>query len=209
MDRIARRPEPKAMKIIERIMDVYARMDRDVARFQLKTGLRCENGCGTCCTSTAVQTSVLEMLPMAREIFREGGADAWLARLDDPARPEYCVLYRSERAPEEPGHCRYYPWRPTVCRLFGFATVHTRSGIPALSVCRLVKQSAPEAVAVAMASASDAPCFSDAATWVYGLDPGYGSRRMPINDALRMALMRIGLQMQAAYGERMGNDTAA
>lgn len=197
------------MEIVDRIMALYARMDQDVARFQLKTGLRCLDGCGACCIRTTVQTSVLEMLPMAREIFREGAADTWLARLDDPARPEYCVLYRLERPPEEPGHCRYYSWRPTICRLFGFATVHTRTGTPALSTCRLVKQNAPETVAMALQYASDAPSFPDAGTWVYGLDPNYGNLRMPINDALRRALLWTGLHMQIAYGETMGNHTAA
>lgn len=197
------------MEIVSRVMDLYAQIDKAVAEFQLKSGLRCPAGCGACCPTADVQVTLLEMLPAAREILRRGEAADWLERLAALPEPGRCLLYAPQPAPEASGHCSFYRWRPALCRLFGFAAVRGRTGLKALSVCRHIKQADPQGAAAAALLAEEAPCFVHSSTRIYALDPVLGTRLMPINTALRHAIERIGLRQSFAYTETFQDNTAA
>ena len=66
------------MEIVSQVMDLYTQIDKAVAEFQLKCGLRCPSGCGACCPTANVETTILEMMPLALEILRRGEADSEL-----------------------------------------------------------------------------------------------------------------------------------
>ncbi len=197
------------MEIVSRVMDLYAQIDRSVAEFRLKSGLRCPAGCGACCPTADVQVTVLEMLPAAHRILRSGEALDWLARLAAAPESGGCRLYAPQPAPEAAGHCSFYHWRPALCRLFGFAAVKDRSGAKALSVCRRIKREDPRGAAAAACLAAEAPCFTHYGSLLYGLDPALGTRLMPINSALRHAIERAGLRQSFAYAETLRDNTAA
>lgn len=181
------------MKIINDLMVLYDKIDEDIARFQKETGLQCPFGCGLCCPTADIYATVLEMLPAAAEIFRQGKEDYWLTRISEAPPSPGCVLYLSDRPDQCPGHCAFYPWRATVCRLFGFAAVRTRDGGQILAACKHLKAHDPEAVGAATAHSDNAPCFSNINSLLYAIDPTLGNRLMPINEALREAIHRIGL----------------
>ena len=65
------------MEIVSQVMDLYADIDKAVAEFQLRSGLRCPAGCGLCCPTADVRVTVLEMLPIALEILCNQDAGAW------------------------------------------------------------------------------------------------------------------------------------
>jgi Fe-S-cluster containining protein len=197
------------LEITLRVMDLYAQIDKAVAEFQLKSGLRCPVGCGACCPTADVQVTILEMFPAAREILRRGEATDWLERLTALPESERCLLYAPQPAPEAAGHCSFYRWRPALCRLFGFAAARGRTGLKALCVCRHIKQADPQGAAAAAPLADEAPCFVHYSTRIYGLDPVLGTRLMPINMALRHAIERIGLRQSFAYTETFQGNTAA
>lgn len=197
------------MEIVLRVMDLYAQIDRSVAEFRLKSGLRCPAGCGACCPTADVQVTVLEMLPAAHRILHTGEAVAWLARLAAAPQPGRCLLYAPQPAAEAAGHCTFYKWRPALCRLFGFAAVKGRTGAKALSVCKRIKQEDPRGGAAAASLAAEAPCFTHYSSLIYALDPALGTRLMPINAALRHAIERIGLRQSFAYAETLRDNTAA
>jgi uncharacterized protein len=194
---------------VAKVRSLFSQIDQCIVEFQLKTGLRCISGCGRCCPEGDVFTTVLEMLPVAHDILCQGAADSWLARIDAQAPSPLCVFYRYDVAPGDPGHCLTYADRPAVCRLFGFAAVHNRMGGKELSVCKVLKQANPEAVQCAVQHQNEAPCFPQIGTLIYSQDPASGTRLLPINQALREALMRLGLQMQISQSEALGNTTAA
>lgn len=197
------------MEIVSQVMDLYARMDMAAAEFQLKSGLRCPAGCGLCCPTADVQATVLEMLPVAHEMLRNGQAADWLERLDAIHESRGCILYSVQPAEQAAGHCGFYNWRPALCRLFGFAAVRSRTGNKALAVCKHVKQTDPQGAAAAMALAEEAPCFVHFSAQVYALDPVLGGRLMPVNTALRHAIERLGLSLTFAYRETLRDNTAA
>ena len=146
---------------------------------------------------------------MAHEILRQGAADFWLKRIDSQNPPGRCVFFLSDIASGVPGHCVSYSDRPSICRLFGFATVRNRMGEKMLSVCRVLKQKNPQAGAHAIELQHEAPCFPEVGTFVYAQDPILGSRLLPINQALREALMCLGLHMEISQSEALGNTSAA
>jgi len=197
------------MNIVSQVMALYADLDRQVATYQLESGLRCLPRCGRCCPVADIHCTVLEMLPLAEIILSQGTAERCLAAIALAAPTPGCVLYLTDPPKDSPGHCGYYPWRPTVCRLFGFAAVRTREGTRDMAVCKRLKTVAPDAVAIARGQAHRAPCISDVGTALYAIDPVTGSRLMPINEALQRAILRAGLRMQMSYGETLGAITAA
>jgi uncharacterized protein len=197
------------MNIVSQVMALYADLDRQVAAFQLESGLRCLPQCGRCCPVAEIFTTVLEMLPLAGEILRLGAAEEWLPRIALAAATPGCVLFQSDLPENASGHCRFYPWRPSVCRLFGFASVRTRGGERSLAACKWLKAAAPEMVSAAGVHAAKAPCFSDVGALLYAIDPAAGNRLMPINEALQRAIQWMGLRMQMGYGESLGVISAA
>jgi Fe-S-cluster containining protein len=198
------------LELVSKVTALFADIDKKVAEFQLKSGLRCPKMCGACCPSAKVQTTILEMLPAAQEILRRDAAAFWLDRISNQTPSNRCVFYQTQPAPEASGHCEFYPWRPSVCRLFGYAAVRTRQGKSALAACKQLKQTAPDDVVAAMALEIEAPCFTWYGTRIYGLDPVLGTKLFPINMALSHAVERMGLQMHLAYHERLViSDTAA
>jgi uncharacterized protein len=189
------------MVIVSRVMALYAELDQQVARFQLETGLECPFGCGLCCPTARVYATVLEMLPAAAEILRRGAEAYWLDRISRAPSAPGCVLYQTDRPEDAPGHCGFYTWRSAVCRLFGFAAVHNRSGEQVLAACKHLKILAPSAVATAMVHSASAPHFSNVSAMLYAIDPTLGNRLIPINEALQEALHRMGLYQQMAEQE--------
>jgi Fe-S-cluster containining protein len=197
------------MTIVSQVLALYADLDRQVATFQLESGLRCLPQCGRCCPVSDIYTTVLEMLPLAEEMLRRGAAEAWLTRIGLAAATPGCILYQVHPPENVGGHCGFYPWRPSVCRLFGFAAVRNRNGGRSLAACKCLKAAAPLAVEAAGVHAEKAPCFSDVGAILYAIDPAAGSRLMPINGALQQAVQRTGLQMQMRHKENLGVISAA
>ncbi len=178
--------------LIDEIQTLYGEIDRQVATFQLASGLRCRNGCGQCCPGAPVQATVVEMLPAAAALVRADLAGRWLERL--AAAPDTCVGYSIAAVSEQGGHCLLYAYRPSVCRLFGFAARRSRLGQLELSVCRTIREDLPEAVNRAAALLAEgwlSPSLTAHQARIFGLDPG--GRLMPINQALGIALQRCGL----------------
>jgi len=190
-------------------MALYTHIDQVVTEFQLRSGLRCPTGCGKCCLTPEVQVTALEMLPLANEMLCKGRADQWLERLSGPFSSGACVLYEVHPAEDAIGHCGYYQWRPVLCRLFGFAAVRDRNGSKKLAVCRHIRQNNPQGAYAAMLVGEEAPTFLNYSAEVYNLDPVLGLQLMPINEALRHAIERIGLVRSYAYRESLQDNPAA
>lgn len=184
---------------LKQVTDLYNQIDEQTAAFQAATDLHCPTGCGKCCENPEVQATVLEMMPLALELWRRGEVEQWLERVADLNEAESCVFYHPDPFVSVNGRCSVYPWRPTLCRLFAFASVKNKHGKPELAACVRHKETIPELVAQAkeaIAAGLAAPNFADIAIQVSNLDPCLGSELLPINQALRLALQRVGLMAQ-------------
>jgi Fe-S-cluster containining protein len=195
------------MELLYKIMGVYAQIDQQVATFQLRTGLRCPNGCGICCPEAEVYASSIEMLPAANELLLRGESQLWLETIMAAGPDGICVFYQ-KNVLNATGHCDHYSLRPAVCRLFGFASVRNRLGERVLSTCKVLKTNFVQDTAKAVEYQNEAPCFSQFSPLLMDIDAS-ATRLLPINEALRQAIMRLGLQMQMAHGEKLSTHTAA
>ncbi len=176
-----------------RCRELFARADAETGRLALRTALACPPGCGACCLSPDVETTLAEVRPLASALCDSGVAGAVLERLGAlaAAGERRCALYEPDPADPRRGRCGAYAERPLVCRLFGFTARRDRNGAPELVACAVMHAERPEAVERARAevrAGGEAPLFGDFARAVAGERPDDGARQLPLNDALRLAL---------------------
>ena len=181
------------------VMTLYAQIDQLIDTFLAKTQLHCPSGCGWCCTSPHVEATPLEMLPLALKLFRRGEGEVWIERTATENEINSCLFYQPDPLIPDNGRCQAYQMRPTVCRLFGWSTAMNKLGQPELIACTRHRAMMPEIVASAtgaIANGLEAPNMAMLSQQVANIDPELGRQRMPINQALRVALLRVGLELQ-------------
>jgi Fe-S-cluster containining protein len=179
------------------VLEVYRILDTAVAGFATRTGLSCPEGCGHCCSSEKVEATVLECIPLAFELFRSLQAELILKRLLKNEHDRHCVLYRADYTAAGQWGCTQYRHRAVVCRLFGFAGNRDREGIPQLAMCRVMKEKTETCGSTITIDHphSPMPLFVDAGLRITTMHPGLGTMRMPINTALREALLKVGMML--------------
>lgn len=205
--RIPRRApaHPRRLSLEHELSALFSRIDARTSELAEAAGLACPPGCGRCCTSPEVETTVVECLPLARELVARGALQAVLARL----RPEErtCALYEPDSGDPARGRCGMYAWRPSVCRLFGFAARGDKYGRAELVRCKVLFEHDPAAGARAAELVREQGLgarFGEVALEVASLDPQLGERLLPINVALRSALERVALAQAFARDEADG-----
>jgi len=185
---------------VKALWELYSEIDSRIAALRSATALSCLPGCGACCQTPALNIEAMpfELFPMALHLHAAGEADR-IHDITGSAGPRaVCVLYSPEAALKHEGGCTLYPFRPLICRLFGFAATLDKHGDPRLSVCRRIRLSNPAMAAVSgdlVAAGLDAPVFARCSSQVGTLAPGSASSRMPINQALREAIELTGYRL--------------
>jgi len=140
------------------------------------------------------------MLPAAQELFRRREACRVLEHLRRDGDTGRCVFYVPDSVASFSGHCSYYSWRPTVCRLFGFAARKNKRGRQDAAFCKCQKEWASGLVAAAKGALSGelkAPDYTNFSIRFSAID----NELMPINRAIRMAVERYGLRVQMAEAQ--------
>lgn len=197
--------------VIKQVEQIFQEIDRQTATLQAATGLHCPPGCGCCCENPEVETTVLEMMPLALELWQRGEVLQWIERSQAVEERGPCVFYHPDPFVPGNGRCSVYSWRPTICRLFAFATVTNKQGQPELAACVRQKEIMPEIIQKAkeaIANGLDAANFFQISIQVAMLDPS-ASQPLPINQALKLALERVGLISRLAYTDRSDIPPAA
>jgi Fe-S-cluster containining protein len=188
--------------MIEAVMGCYRRMDGETTAQSARSGLGCRDGCGACCASPKVEASVLEMMPMAGSLLERGRAEAVLGVLEG-LETDVCVFYRPSGGACG-GGCSEYPWRPTLCRMFGYAARVDKRGVRELAPCFVHRRDFPVEVELARArevEMGEAMTFMEAGEQVRQVDPASGSPLLPINEALARAIERYAMLRDLGAGE--------
>lgn len=179
---------------VDRLKDLFARIDAQTEAFARASGLACPPGCGACCLSPEVEATELEMDVMAGHLAAAGLAGVVLERIAEAGREAPCVLYQPQPGHPERGRCGHYAQRPTLCRLFAFAAVRGKSGKARLAACRVHRETQPGRSASAARAVEDGsiavPLYAHAASELLDIDPERGAARLPINEALARSLQR-------------------
>ena len=214
-DEIIRCLSTEEQKIIKEMMVLYDEIDRQTSNFSGQTGLSCKAGCGACCENPEIETTVAEVLPLAAYLWSQGLASNKLEAIRLNSSKGVCVFYepmnmkgtvplnslncRGQSPSTGQGRCGIYAYRPGLCRLFGFAARRDKHGQPVLVTCRVIKDSQAQAcqrTQEQLQKGLEAPLLASHAFAVSNIDPVHCLKLFPINQAIRLALEKIGFNLQ-------------
>jgi Fe-S-cluster containining protein len=188
---------------LEALLAFYREVDTVTNEFKKQGKVDCLRSCRECCRTSAanIEVSVFEFLPLSIHLWQTGKAEFWLARAAAAAPDSPCVLLNENALFQPEGGCRFYAWRPLLCRLFGFSAVEDKYGQPVISLCRRITQKNPglrERLQAQVESGLPVPINSSYARRVSLLNPALGQTRYPINKALLLALETTGFRLALA-----------
>ena len=183
-------------KIIRDMLALFEDIDRQTAAFAKESGLKCKSGCGACCTNPQIETTVAEVMPLAAYLWSSGQAVEPILATSSKG---VCVFYRPDPQDASRGRCGIYPYRPGICRLFGFAARRDKHGKSVLVTCKIIKESQPQICQGIQENSKDslnAPMLSTYACAVANIDPSQGQMLLPINQAIRQAVEKVGYYLK-------------
>jgi uncharacterized protein len=173
---------------VKSVMRVYDRLDRDIAKFQDKSQLRCLNGCGECCKKPDIEAGIVEFLPLALDLYDRGIAESTLDELAN--KPDsLCHVFRPHIT-HFGGMCNAYPHRGLICRLFGFTARVNKDNQRELVTCKYIKTEQSEAfnnATAAIAKGENVPIMSEYYYRMQSIDPNLQGF-YPINVAMAKAI---------------------
>jgi uncharacterized protein len=179
---------------IDEVVCLFNKVDEEVRHFVGLTGISCPPGCGYCCNSLKIETTILEMLPLAVHLWARDKANDCLLMLA-AATDARCVFFHSDPEPSGNGHCCVYELRPLICRLFGFFTVKDKYGKYVYGSCKIIKQVYPDAYKKAeniIRQNMHPSNMTDFAIRILAQGSDMGRTMLPINIALKSAIEKIG-----------------
>ncbi len=195
-------------ELIDSLGVVYAAIADRQEAWKAAASFSCPDGCGDCCAhfepdlleceALYLAAWLLENNPRAARRIMEG--DFASANNDDG-----CILFD----PRSPYHCTVYGGRCLICRLFGYAGEHDKSGKPRWRPCRFYPDDAllpfehreygEEELA---RFSAPLPIMADFMEQVLALAPD-GGHTEPLREALPKALRKL---MLIAYMKGFDDD---
>ena len=191
---------PLSFPGLEELFALYDEEAEQIAHFKEVTRIDCPKGCQKCCeTARFVEASSFEMLPLSMHLWQTGKAESILMKLEkvDPERP--CILWEPDPVRFSEGGCRYYPYRPLVCRLFGFSSLPDKYGNSRIALCKPLKELNPgmeDRLNQMIQKGLRVPSIPDESRRAVLLHPYLGLARESINVSLRRALEMVGQRIQ-------------
>jgi Fe-S-cluster containining protein len=177
--------------VTEQVTALFDELDGRISRFQSATTLHCGFGCGKCCFKPDIEATVLEFLPFAMQMYKNGVAHAWYERLQN-STDVLCLLLNP--ASQSTGLCTEYKHRGLICRLFGYSARTNKHGEKELVTCAIIKTEQSGAFAEAerkLAAGLDVPVMSAYYMQLTAIDPDLSRDFYPINVAIRKAIETV------------------
>lgn len=116
------------------------------------------------------------------------------------------MFYQPDPLKNGQGRCGVYLWRPLLCRLFGFAAQKDKYGQPQLVTCSTMKSLCSYEYEQALENMHQgklaAPLMQDYAMRLFNIDPHWGKEQLPINQAIKIALEKVGLLNEKEKNQR-------
>jgi len=120
------------------IRQVFDELGLEIKSYLEESQLTCFSGCGFCCSNPKVNSSVIEFLPLAFKLYKEGKAESVLEKLET-SDDDFCILYKKTSDDGQAGFCSDYENRGLICRLFGTSSRKNKYGENELLVCNKIK----------------------------------------------------------------------
>lgn len=173
------------------LKNLYQEMSSTFSHYQASQNLNCVLSCGgKCCQNPEIEASIYEMLPMALKIYEEGSLEDWIVK-NETAEQNFCLVYD-----QASGKCGRYEDRPSICRMFGVAGYRNKREEITLSICKYIKEAYNISEVPVGLSPAETPLMKNWFSKLAALDPKLTQDRLPINQALYHALMKVALCAQ-------------
>jgi Fe-S-cluster containining protein len=187
-------------RVVTEMTALFESIDNQTKVFAQQTGLKCKHGCGACCANPDIEITVADALPLAVYLWSRGQGESILDVIRSPLSNSVCIFYKPDLQVQGQGSCSIYPYRPGICRLFGFASRNDKHGQRELLTCKIIKDSHAKACQSAQEKLQkgqcEAPLLTNHALTVASIDPVHGHKLLPINQAIGLALEKIGYRVQ-------------
>lgn len=170
---------------------LFSRLDAEITSFQQWSTLHCQWGCGKCCFKPDIEATILEFVPFALHLKREGKAVEWLDRLASTEETICLILNPTQGGA---GMCSEYPYRGLICRLFGYSARVNKHGQRELITCQIIKSEqadAYEKTAEELKHGANVPGMSDYYMQLRSIDFDLAREMFPINTAIRKAIETV------------------
>ncbi len=176
---------------VAQVEELFQKLDSEIAQFQSATSLHCKWGCGKCCFKPDIEATILEFLPFALSVYREGKAEEWhtLLKTSDSS---VCLILNPTSA--EAGLCSDYKHRGLICRLFGYSARTNKYGKKELVTCSIIKTEQAEVFQKSgeqIDNGLPVPVMNQYYMQLTAIDPELSKDYFPINKALQKALERV------------------
>jgi Fe-S-cluster containining protein len=182
---------------VKALKSLFDELDREVRGFRRQVGLVCPERCGHCCENGRVETTELEMLPMAVDLVQNGEAERFYDAADKLDFEGRCVFYEPDPGRPGLGRCGRYELRPLICRLFAFSGNADKYGRTRLIVCGIIKDADPlraqRAIELVEREQFKPPVMAAYVMKASLADPELAREQLPINLALKRAIDRVWL----------------
>ena len=179
---------PEKIKAVE---EVFKKLDDEIAFFQLKSTLFCKAGCGKCCFKPDIEATILEFLPFAHHLYKEGKAEEWLERINSSDTSICHILNPIQNGA---GLCSQYEHRGLICRLFGYSARTNKYGKKELVTCQIIKTEQIEAYQSTESKIEDGlvvPVMNQFYMQLHGIDFELTKDFYPINTAIQHAIETV------------------
>jgi len=180
---------------VRKVEALYRALEKDMQHFKQQTGMGCPAGCGRCCFKADIEATVLEFLPLAYHLFKQGNAMAYWQTLKAQGQGPYCPLLKTKIGIQDKGHCSQYNHRALICRIFGFGAGVNKMDKGYLITCNRLKEEQAAQVAKAQAfieqGGSKVPYARKYYTRLQGIDLELSQKRYPMHQAIVLALEEV------------------
>ena len=170
---------------------LFENLDIQISKFQAGSTLHCKFGCGKCCFKADIEATVLEFLPFAFYLYKQGKADEWYEKLKS-TDSSICLILNSMQGGA--GLCSEYHHRGLICRLFGYSARTNKYGKHELVTCQIIKteqSAAYEQAEVKIEAGGPVPVMTDYYMQLSGIDPDLTKDFYPINLAIQKAVETV------------------
>ncbi len=179
---------PEKVKAVE---ELFQKLDDEISSFQVKSTLHCKMGCGKCCFKSDIEATILEFLPFAYYLYKEGKAEEWLIKIKSSESSICQILNPSQNGV---GLCSEYQYRGLICRLFGFSARTNKYGKKELVTCQIIKTEQEEAYQSSesmLEQGLEVPVMNQFYMQLHGIDDELTRNFYPINTAIRHAIEEV------------------
>lgn len=176
---------------ITAVQNVLLKLDQEIASFQSWSGLHCAFGCGKCCFKPDIEATILEFLPFAHYLYKEGKAFEWLDKLKS-TDDHVCLILNPTQGGA--GLCSEYQHRGLICRLFGYSARTNKYGERELVTCQIIKTEQTENYQKAVGQITagrEVPLMNQYYMQLHGIDMDLTRDFYPINEAIKRAIETV------------------